>query len=338
MGRFYEKSVRKPWKYILFILLIAFLALCVYRSSIGTETFTASPVIRPIVFFDADDLLRTNLSPGLRWCVSNPFLVHFDPKVLKHLEIKWNLWKDNELRRTYETLHAYASSSKGAENIVQLAYPTTHPLVCPKHMLKRYGASSRDSGKLLCALQYLPMDINCTIYSLGSRNEFEFEEDISRQTRCNTHIFDCTSSPPSQPIPRAHFYEICLGEISPLQQYMYPYSRQNTTTESFFTLKNFMSFKRTLLKNEHTAIHILKMDIEGGEYSVFTNLFTQKNIKILPYQISFESHWWNRDIYHAMLHLGIFSEFWRTGYRFMSHEVNGNDPSCVEWTLMRVFC
>jgi hypothetical protein len=58
----------------------------------------------------------------------------------------------------------------------------------------------------------------------------------------------------------------------------------------------------------------------------------------LPYQISFESHWWNRDIYHAILHMSLFSQLWRSGYRLLQYELNEGDKSCIEWTFVRFFC
>jgi hypothetical protein len=41
------------------------------------------------------------------------------------------------------------------------------------------------------------------------------------------------------------------------------------------------------LLHHNSSIHVLKMDVEGGEYAVFADLLLSENA---PYQISFESH------------------------------------------------
>jgi methyltransferase FkbM-like protein len=100
----------------------------------------------------------------------------------------------------------------------------------------------------------------------------------------------------------------------------------------------YMTFDQILKMQNHSKIHVLKMDIEGGKYSVFVDLLKNISRSDLPYQIAFETHWWNRDIYHAILHMSLFSQLWTSGYRLLQYELNDYDPSCVEWTFMRMFC
>jgi len=99
-----------------------------------------------------------------------------------------------------------------------------------------------------------------------------------------------------------------------------------------------MSYDRLLEVTNRRNVHVLKMDIEGGEYSVFADLLKNPTRIDLPFQISFESHWWNKDIYHGILHISLFTQLWRSGYRLLQYELNPGDPACAEWTFLRVFC
>ncbi|CAF1061476.1 unnamed protein product [Didymodactylos carnosus] len=263
--------------------------------------------------------------------------------IVYNLELIWHKWKQNELQRTYNVLLEYALSPKTAgESVVKLAYPESYALPCSYNgSLKRYG-TTRDTGKFLCGLDKLsPETNNCIIYSLGSGGSFDFEESVLKQTQCQMYTFDCTSSQPKNPIHRLYFDKVCLGEASRLQEYLYPYANQ-PRKPSNMTVKPedellYKSLRQILRENNHTVVHVLKMDIEGGEYSVFVDLFTNNKVN-LPYQIAFESHWWHRDIYHALLHQQMFAELWKNGYRFLQHEYNSFDRACVEWTLLRVYC
>ncbi|CAF1163175.1 unnamed protein product [Rotaria sordida] len=266
-----------------------------------------------------------------------PHLINFK-SIIFDLEQKWVEWSETQLTNTYDTLMNFIRSFENQKDyIVQLAYPISLPLPChSQDGLQRYG-NKTDSGKILCGIKNLNLLDKCVIYSLGSNNIFDFEQEMSNQTLCEIHTYDCTSSRPLQSINRVWFHPICIGKDAKLQESINPF----TENSDHLMNKNelvFKSFRDIVQKNKHTHIHILKMDVEGSEYSVFADLFSQTNQIILPYQISFESHWWNKNIYHAMMHQKIFAQLWKSGYRFLQHEINIYDSSCIEWTLLRVFC
>jgi hypothetical protein len=281
---------------------------------------------------------HTRQLSNLQWCKKNPFFKGFDERLLIEIEKNWYRWSQDQLSRTFKFLKTYAESSgKTVAEFTQILYPTTELLFCPynNNSMKRYGGAG-DLGKLLCGVETILLDDTCIVYSLGSQSHFEFEEAILSETRCTVHTFDCTSSPPQQKINRLHFHKICLGENSPLQHFLYPLAGKNMNDSSFQSL--YMKFNQILEMLKHSTVHILKMDIEGAEYSVFVDLLQNSSGLSLPYQITFESHWWNRDIYHAILHISLFSQLWKSGYRLLSYEANELDRSCVEWTFMRMFC
>lgn len=289
--------------------------------------------------FDIFEQSHVKLAPKLQWCKENPFLTSFDKKSVINSETKWHMWDQYQLTRTFDFLKKFSQSpNETLREFTRVLYPTDELLLCPYNnkTMKRYG-SSRDAGKLLCGLETLSHDDTCIVYSLGSADNFEFEESILLQTQCAVHTFDCTSSPPKRKINRLHFHKICLGEDSPLQYYIYPQSAKKMGSEHR-SEETYMTFDKILKLQNHSKVHVLKMDIEGGEYSVFTDLLMRTSRSNLPYQISFESHWWNRDIYHAILHISMFSQLRRSGYRLLQYELNGSDEACVEWTFIRLFC
>ncbi|CAF1187200.1 unnamed protein product [Adineta ricciae] len=283
------------------------------------------------------DFTHSPLSPGLQWCSSNPFLSTYDRKTVFYLEHIWYEWSQKQLQNVYDILTEVARSPNTTEeNIVLMIYPDTKHLPCPdKYGLKRYGKST-DTGKVLCGLSSLAPSVDCIVYSLGSNNHFEFEESIAKRTSCKVYTYDCTSLPPKNPIRNVHFHQVCMGEKTNLQEYMYPNNGTNRHRQNQTYV--FKRFSEILKENDHERVHVLKMDIEGAEYAVFADMLNSAREFTLPFQISFESHWWSRDIYHATLHQQMFNQLWKNGYRFLHHEINPNDNSCVEWTLMRVFC
>jgi hypothetical protein len=275
---------------------------------------------------------------NLQWCKENPFLKAYDQRLVSNLDKKWNVWNQNQFSQTFNYLKTYAQSSgKQLDGFTEVLNPTVDPLPCPynNNTMKLYG-SADGSGKLLCGLETLLLNDTCLVYSLGSNNYFDFEEAMLSNTSCTIHTFDCTSSPPKKAHNRLHFHKICLGEDSPLQNYLFPNKPIKKADDS--SSNNFMKFDQILKMLKHNRVHVLKMDIEGGEYSVFADLLKNSNRPDLPYQLSFESHWWNKDIYHAILHISLFSQLWKTGYRLLQREPNTNDRSCTEWTFMRVYC
>ena len=155
-------------------------------------------------------------------------------------------------------------------DLSQLAHaivPLQAVRACPE--LARYGGQHAqdkivgDGGKLLCGLTSLPRD--CVIYSLGSANDFSFEETMLRATPCAIHTFDCTVDGATKPADsRIVFHRQCLGDGG---------------------APGFFSLPQLAAQNGHTRIDLLKMDIEGGEYGVFASLLaaaSSGNTGLLP--------------------------------------------------------
>jgi hypothetical protein len=55
---------------------------------------------------------------------------------------------------------------------------------------------------------------DCTVYSIGSNNQWDFEMSIYNKTSCRIETFDCTcdGNVPNKIKDRTRFHKICLGD------------------------------------------------------------------------------------------------------------------------------
>ncbi len=127
--------------------------------------------------------------------------------------------------------------------------------------------------------QLLRMRPDCIIISLGSRNMWDFEEDIyAKMPNCKIHTFDCTvpvgSQPPKNISSRTTLHRICIGS-------------KDSTTKDGAVFKTWESIM-TVIKATKEPLY-LKMDIEGYEYQVLQSIVDAG--KLMPVQIAFELHY-----------------------------------------------
>jgi Methyltransferase domain len=197
----------------------------------------------------------------------------------------------------------------------------------------------------------------CNIFSIGGNNEWSFELSvIEKAPHCIVHTFDCTlrtfkqnremkrkkktkSNIPFFPVrkpkdDRIKFYPYCIGTDS---------------RDDYRTYSDMLK-----ISNAKSAPRILKMDIEGFEYSVIHNILSQTSQDMWPEQIAMEIHWASR-----MLHLSwmfralqasevalFFSFLFSQGgylpvFRQLFPAVNNRVVgcvSCMEVLLVRVLC
>jgi hypothetical protein len=198
------------------------------------------------------------------------------------------------------------------------------------------GLRGQDTSKIVCGIDNLRPP--CVVYSIGGNNQWEFELDILKKTECTVHTFDCTGPKSRFKIPtsadrsRLFFHHECLG---------------SSPHESFFLIEELAE------KHGHSKIDLLKMDIEGYEFSVFDSLFSpfslKKNLEVLPMQILVEVHYrtqfadllgngsednWKREINLFDLN----SKLLEAGYIVASRDDNSACNHCSELTLLRFFC
>ncbi|KAG0042822.1 hypothetical protein BGZ83_012136 [Gryganskiella cystojenkinii] len=196
---------------------------------------------------------------------------------------------------------------------------------CP-HDIQRVGPLS-DGGKWLCGLSLYEEKprSKCVIYSFGVNHETRFEGEMLDRTECEIFAYDASVSrmgPETQGRAKAHFKPYFVGDRD-------------------YVDKNGIQWKtlRTLMKeNGHEWIDILKVDIEGSEYSTFKAMM--EDFDTLPFsQLQIELH-----VDRASINFEQFLEWWQfleyKGLRPFWTEVNlytaikWNQPWASEYSFL----
>lgn len=240
-----------------------------------------------------------------------------------------SIWRSELFRKTQQAL------ATGQNLTGHARYSLFEPFVhCPPNTaLTRLGDG--DGGKWAC----MPFaeGNDCVVYSLGSNNNYEFEEAILNTTGCNVYTFDCTVKGRSIH-PRHHFYKWCVGGEG---------SKVGPYASSIKTLGEIVK------ELKHSHIDLFKMDIEGCEFDVFASW---NEDFYLPRFVLFELHY--RGLYYKLkvkdddgaagflmwktkkeLSLQTLSFFFAhlagLGYGIVSKEDNYLSISCTEIVLIR---
>ncbi|KAJ3150268.1 hypothetical protein HDU86_006659 [Geranomyces michiganensis] len=144
---------------------------------------------------------------------------------------------------------------------------------CNSMDLMRIGLPSKvlDTGKWICTDKMGLDSGKCTVFSLGSRGDFDFEHDIKALApSCEIHTFDCTGDWADQ---TTTFHRICVGGTDEVVQGMGQFKRLST-------LKKDLGIQ---------TVNVLKMDIENFEWPFFEQLLNEP-VEARPNQILVEFH------------------------------------------------
>lgn len=215
--------------------------------------------------------------------------------------------------------------------------------ICKDGLMKSYSSTTHKEWewdrKKLCGLQnYIDDEKDgCLIYSIGSNNQWGFEEGIHAATNCHVRTFDCTVGADAKPLDsikdRVTLYRYCLGE-------------KDETIDGM----KFLSYQSMLnITGEIRKPTVLKMDIEGWEWDVLPSIIKSEYNSLLPDQISFELHyvtnprqsgahalnWHTR--YKTAGEVALLAEFlWRHGnYYLLNRDDNTVCGSCTELLIAR---
>ena len=193
-----------------------------------------------------------------------------------------------------------------------------------------------DEEKRVCGLRRNnSMRSECTIFSIGSNNQWNFEESIFKTSECIVHVFDCTVArgvePPAYIRSRVTLYKVCIGD----KDYTSKDSKIFSTWESLLKLVGMTK-----------APTFLKMDVEGWEYPVLRQIVNSGTH--LPLQIGFELHYhtlpnlglsWGGKRYKSPGELAVFMDFLYRygGYHLVDRNDNRYCGHCTELLVVR-FC
>ncbi len=182
---------------------------------------------------------------------------------------------------------------------------------------------SGDGAKNICRWMLPILNApSCNIYSLGSNNDFSFENSCAQATTCSVHTFDCTIGRNQERIhERLYFYPWCIDVRD-----------HRDGSRDFFRIGTLMT------KLGHKRIDYLKMDIEAFEHDIFNSW---KASDELPSILSFELHTTSPPIpkVYRRLTVGEISlemlHLYYLGFRTVSAEKAGGG---VEVTMFRLMC
>lgn len=263
-------------------------------------------------------------------------------------------WRSSLLRRCAELYTAREAaeyqSEEGSTKPIRRVEPEDFdrfqlflPIVrCPDGELPQRKGASGDGGKWLCMGSLKRSDGGCLVYSIGSNEQFDFEEEML-QEGCTVHTFDCTSKPKTLVEGRHVYHSVCLGNKNEVRK----------------GNQEFQTLDQVLKQNQHTSVDLLKMDIEGFEYEVFSGWKWTTSCHF-PDQISVEIHWnslygftpfhkdrnsWEHMVW-PMHELSlaelvvVFAHLAELGYGIVSREDNPDAKNfrgcCSEFTFIRV--
>ncbi|CAF0723459.1 unnamed protein product [Adineta steineri] len=176
---------------------------------------------------------------------------------------------------------------------------------------ERIGAMG-DGGKWICDLFRMKSQNNCLIYSAGSSGDFSFEIHMKKVLpHCEIHTFD------------KNLY-LCPTNTCIFHQIMFGTDIQLNNSETWSTIIQKLSHR-------HRFIDVLKIDIEGGEYSFLPQIFNSiKNI--WPRQILVELHPINVTIIE-----GIFDLMRKNNYVIFNKENNvDGGPYFFEYGFLKL--
>lgn len=194
----------------------------------------------------------------------------------------------------------------------------------------------RHEEKLMCSVPIISNQSCGEMMSIGSNGEWGFENVITSVTDCKIHTFDCTVAQPNKPRnPSIQFYPYCLGK-----------------QDKNISNREYMSYFSMLKKaNINSAPKLLKIDVEGFEYDIFTSMLLEANSNnmrhLLPQQVAMELHYSTRmyDLdwqlrYRQAAEIAMFVGlmFRKGGYVLVHTKFTRGCSPCMEVLFVRTFC
>ncbi|KAG8745382.1 hypothetical protein FRC10_008241 [Ceratobasidium sp. 414] len=201
---------------------------------------------------------------------------------------------------------------------------------CP-YETERIGVLG-DGGKWVCGLSRLVNKPSCVVYSAGISTESSFEAELVKRTKCEIFGFDFSVTKFG---PEVENY----GSIR-AKTHFYPYgisgNDKHDASPPMWTLQALM------LKNGHTFIDILKVDIEGSEFEALSSMmkYYKERGRPLPFgQLQLEIH---ADKINFPQFLKWWEDLEEAGLRPFWTEVSEtraggeNEPSYTEYSFLNI--
>ena len=137
--------------------------------------------------------------------------------------------------------------------------------------LDRVGPPS-EGGKYVCGLETLRA--GCVVYSFGISGDSRFESYLLQNTPCEVHAFDPTiAALPRGTHPKLRFEKVGLGLERP---------RHGGGLAKFSARYPTASLGALMARRGHTALDVLKVDVEGAEHEIFDAWCDEKHDEAMP--------------------------------------------------------
>ncbi|GMR61132.1 hypothetical protein PMAYCL1PPCAC_31327, partial [Pristionchus mayeri] len=172
--------------------------------------------------------------------------------------------------------------------------------------------SIADGGKWMCSPWRVPE--NCVIYSLGSLGDISFEMEMNELTNKRCSILTSDMNEPPQNIAKTlhdHGIKFVKGKIA----------ASTNENEAEHTIDHLMT------ANGHEKIDVLKMDIEGSEFTVLPEFMKKHKVCQLLVEI------------HDMQRLAwLLREIANIGYLLINYEINLLKNGLSEYSFIHSSC
>ena len=192
-------------------------------------------------------------------------------------------------------------------------------ITCPQE--ERIGAHG-EGGKWMCNIEALKEKKDCLIYSVGSSNDFTWEEEVKRRApNCEIHTFDHTVANASNKPDDVFFHKWGLTENE---------SHRNPNMKSLSEIIK-------ALRHENRRLDVFKIDCEGCEWQTYKTWFTS-GVQIV--EILVETHRGSESPKPVSNAKQFFAHLHNSGYRIFHKEPNvhysAKELLCVEFALRRI--
>jgi len=192
-------------------------------------------------------------------------------------------------------------------------------ITCPQE--ERIGAHG-EGGKWMCNIEALKEKKDCLIYSVGSSNDFTWEEEVKRRApNCEIHTFDHTVANASNKPDDVFFHKWGLTENE---------SHRNPNMKSLSEIIK-------ALRHENRRLDVFKIDCEGCEWQTYKTWFTS-GVQIV--EILVETHRGSESPKPVSNAKQFFAHLHNSGYRIFHKESNVHHSAkellCVEFALRRI--
>lgn len=179
-----------------------------------------------------------------------------------------------------------------------------------------------EGGKWMCNIDALRDKKDCLIYSIGSNNDFSWEEGVkARAPNCVIHVFDHTVANASNKPHNVFFHRWGLSEVD---------SNRNPNLKSLSEISQALGHK-------DKRVDVFKIDCEGCEWRTYKTWFISG---LLIEEILVETHYGSESPKPNSYAKQFFTHLHESGYRIFHKEPNvhysGGKTLCVEFGLKRI--